>query len=204
MLPCKSFQMRSTDSIDSGFHSLSIGGHRRLSSGHHQPPARVMFKTSGDLGPSYCEMVRYQHGGQRQRSEARHRRPSHTNMVRSRSKSRDRGYRGGHRQAQLKDTELLWVLVFPCCKVNTWVDRYVACFYWNMHAQYFALIYLNLKTSNLFQIQFLTLSNSPQKSLSPGWHPYQKLSSAGRASEDEGSKGEKDRDTEQGGLPFEG
>ena len=82
--------MRSTDSIDSGFHSLSIGGHRRLSSGH-QPPARVMFKTSGDLGPSYCEMVRYQGG--RQRPEARHRRPSHN--LRSRSKSRDRGYRGG-------------------------------------------------------------------------------------------------------------
>ena len=118
-LMSKSFQMRSTDSIDSGFHSLSIGGHRRLSSHHHQPPARVMFKTSGDLGPSYCEMVRYQHGGQRQRSEARHRRPSHSNMVRSRSKSRDRGYRGGHRQEQFKDTELLCVLVLPCCKVNT-------------------------------------------------------------------------------------
>ncbi len=82
--------MRSTDSIDSGFHSLSIGGHRRL--GGHQPPpqARVMFKTSGELGMGpYCEMVRYQGG--RQRSEAR-RRPSHN--VRSRSKSRDRGYRG--------------------------------------------------------------------------------------------------------------
>ena len=82
--------MRSTDSIDSGFHSLSIGGHRRFSQHQlHPQPARVMFKP-GDVGRGpYCEMVRYQGG--RQRSEAR-RRPSHN--VRTRSKSRDRGYRG--------------------------------------------------------------------------------------------------------------
>ena len=80
--------MRSTDSIDSGFHSLSIGGHRRFSQHQlHPQPARVMFKP-GDVGRGpYCEMVRYQGG--RQRPEAR-RRPSHN--VRSRSKSRDRGY----------------------------------------------------------------------------------------------------------------
>ena len=80
------FQMRSTDSIDSGFHSLNIGV-----GGQKQ---RMFYKTSLGSSDNYCEMVRYNAG---RRQEIRG-----PGGARSRSKSRDRR---GHRQQRYSVTD---------------------------------------------------------------------------------------------------
>lgn len=60
-------KVRSTDSIDSGFHSLSIGNER-------VSPSHLRYHSSSDEESKthYSEMIRYRSGGRRSRSKERH------------------------------------------------------------------------------------------------------------------------------------
>jgi len=60
-------KVRSTDSIDSGFHSLSIGN-ERVSPSHQ----RYHYGSDGESKTQCSEMVRYRSGGRRSGSKERH------------------------------------------------------------------------------------------------------------------------------------